>query len=851
MTIEGTLKVGMIDDYPSSTASRSHCRIAVCFPDTPQRLSNPVPVSESFDFEYETTFPIDLSVPNIYDTLVSEPLKIILHGVSSDSRHQTLAFEFQVYLDPLLIHRKTSFEADLIGKHCEGGEFDASTTAPSLHISFELSEPLISKEDSEGSTVMKLRAEEIKGLTKAILSSTLHQDDQVHPFDYNIAFKFPCGRIITLPPGRFCFTDPPSIKWDTVPRLFLPSASVKSILEPGAMVYFEIWREVNEDFSSFGINDIVSPLISGRGSFSCTEFTKPGQSHFAGDISINRMEGGGSIRQADVVIPADDIELKKKGSVAAKGKLSSRSSRRRTKRVATAKDKKQLKVLAQVFSELTPSDGYENGTFITVDLQFSHAIVLKPLVPHPTIKPSDLVQKNPLPYSHKLEQATRDFREAVQRLAGEIITAQNERSEFQLAVPDFPDDLVPLLSKEPSYHVALEKLRLAITNTFSEFSLAHAAQSETHMKQLQSILPFFLHDELVKQLPDYFIKSKKPVELSLFLKREAEEAETMGRHEAASELLEELIALELDNAESWWLYSKLMLKHGDLSRAEECVRRGLACDPNHLSLSILFASLLTRQEKYFEALDFIKLANFRVREVEIVISILNGLANIPNPDPVLHDNEEPLSVASYFMDLMDVVFAEQLIAQEQMKSGETVDVLLSFGRLHYLLRDFVKSVSFLQRAVKMEKNPDGLLLLGHVEFERGRYEESASWFEQGLSMQFEQRAAMRLGFIYIKQGDYLKAEGYLFQCSPQSATVLLGLGITSMKLEKYKQADEFLNYASVVNFRHPDVWAYLALFSKKVDRLDEAEHAASKALEWNLRDLELKQELANEGLIVI
>ena len=393
----------------------------------------------------------------------------------------------------------------------------------------------------------------------------------------------------------------------------------------------------------------------------------------------------------------------------------------------------------------------------------------------------------------------------------------------------------------PSYHVALEKLRIAISYTFQEFSLAHNAENDAQMQELQDVFPFYLHDELVRQMPSYFIKPKQPPELSELLIAQSNEAET--------EFLEELIALDLTNAESWWLYSQLMLKHGELSRAEECVRRGLTCDPNHVKLSILFASLLTRQEKYYEAIEFLNSAHFKDREVEIALSILNGLANIPNPKPTFNDDETPLQYAHIFMDMSDVVFAEQLIAQEQMKSGETLDVLLSFGRLHFLLRDFSKAVSFLTRANQIEKTPDGLLLLGHVEFTRGRYDDAVPWFEDGLELQFEQNAAMRLGFIYLRQKEYLKAESYLFQCSPQSASVLLGLGIASVALEKYKQADEFLNRATAINYRHPDIWAYLALFSKKMERDDEAEHAAKMAIKWNLRDEELIQRLKDEKLI--
>ncbi|OHT06579.1 TPR Domain containing protein [Tritrichomonas foetus] len=626
----------------------------------------------------------------------------------------------------------------------------------------------------------------------------------------------------------------------------MPASSVNAILEEGAEVQVEVRRELNEDFSNFPIQDTIAPLVTGRGSFADSEFTKPGQSHFAADIPIFKMADEEPIRVPDPTLPPEEPDPKK-GRQQARKVNSRNAPKRKPKRNITPKDKKQIRALATFWQEFTDADGFDGHSQLLVDLQFSHALVLKPLVPHPTVKPSELCKKNPETRAHKLQEATTQFREAVHRLAVEIASAQKTRQDCQLAVPDFPDDLQPLLNKMPSYHVALEKLRIAISYTFSEFSLAHQAQSDQQMQMLQAILPMYLHDELGKQLPDIFIPPRKPVDPREFLIKESDEAELMGRKSAAAELLEELLAMDLSDADAWWLYSCLMLKHCDVSRAEECVRRGLTCDPNHLKLSILFASLLTRQEKYVEAIEFLNSAHFMDRIVEVVLSILNGLANLP-AKPILKEGESPIPFASELMEMMDVVFAEQLIAQEQMAKGETSEVMYIFGKLHYHLHDFSKAVSFLGRAVSIEKTADALLLLGHIEYERERFEEAAKWFDQGLEMRFEQGAALRLGFIYIRMGEYLKAESILFQCSPQSASVLLGLAIASIHMEKYKQADELLNRATVVNPRHPEVWAHLALFSLKMDRSEEAEHAADMARKWNLTDEALIKKLKEAKL---
>ena len=848
MSIEGTLHIGACTGYPSSVASRTHVQLYVTFPDSQiPKNSGAIPVEDVFDADFDASFAIDTSLPGCLDKLVGDPLRIVMKSVSADLRHQTAAFEFQLYLDALLVHRKTEISADLIGKHSEDGEFDPSITPPTLHVVFQLSDALLSEGESKGSAIMRLRIDEMVNLPRAVVESTLHKDDKVHTFDYIVALKFPGGRIIQMPPGVFVFDEPPVVRWDAAARVFLPAQSVKAILEEGAQVEIEVRRELNEDFSNFPIQDTITGLVTARGKFLDADFTKPGQSHYAADIPLYRMTDEEPIRLPEVPPPPEEPDPKK-GKPPGR-KVPSRNAKKKPKRTVTPKDKKQIRAITTLWQEFTDADGFDGKTTISIDLQFSHALVLKPLVPRPTLKPSDLVKKNPETRAHRLQEATSQFREAVQRLAVEIATAQVTRQDCQLAVPDFPDDLIPLLNKMPSYHVALEKLRIAISYTFSEFSLAHQAQSDQQMQMLQDILPMYLHDELGKQLPNIFVPPRKPVDPRQFLIKESNEAELMSRKDTAAELLEELLAMDLSDADAWWLYSCLMLKHCEVARAEECVRRGLTCDPTHLKLSILFASLLTRQEKYIEAINFLNSAHFMDRIVEVVLAILNGLANLP-AKPILKDGESPISFAAELLDMMDVVFSEQLIAQEQTLKGESAEVLYMFGKLYYRMHDFVKAVSFLTRAVALEKTADALLLLGHIEFERERFDDAAKWLSEGLEMRFEHDAALRLGFIYIKMGEYLKAEKVLFQCSPQSASALLGLAIASINLEKYKQADELLNRATVVNPRHPDVWAHLALFSLKMKRPDEAEHACRIARKWNLTDSDLIQKLKDAQLYV-
>ncbi|KAH0789326.1 cilia- and flagella-associated protein [Histomonas meleagridis] len=833
MSIEGKLRIGKITGYPASVASRSHCRISISFPQNQFRLTNAISTDDTFDFDYEAQYTLENSNPYLLDRIISQPLKLTLFSVSADTRHQTPAFEFQLYLDSLLLEQKTEISADLIGKHCEKGEFDATITAPTLHIIFQIPEPLISQEDSQGSAILKLTVNDLKNLPNSIISSSLHPDDKIHTFDYNVSFKFPGDRIFQITSGVFNFDDPPFIEWNRSIRVFLPSSSVNALLEQGSKIEFEVWRVLNDEFFHFPITPPITNIFTGRAILDSSEITKPGQSYYTIELSVQKYENEEPIRAPDIALTVDYGESRKSNRTARK--IGPKGTKRKGKRPITSKDKKQLKVLQTTFSELTDNDGFNGESKLSIDFQFSHALVLKPLVMLSQLKPSDLCKKIENTCAHKLSDAITEFRETVEILAGEISEAQRTLDECKQAAPDFSDDIITILNNMPSYHIALEKLRNSILYTFSEYSLARNSQSERELKILLSKLPIYLRDEIIKQLPQIYTPTKKPINQREFLIRESNESELIGHKNTAAEYLEELLAIDLNNAESWWIYSCLMYKHGNLRRTEECVRRGLSFDTNHLKLSILFASLLAAQERYVEAINFLNSKKFNEKIVDVVIYILKGLANLP-VQQLFDENDSPLSYASELMDIEDVIFSEQLIAHEQILKGETAEVLLKFGQLQYKMHNFPKAISFLTRSISLEKTSDALLLMGHVEYERERFEDAAKWFEQGLELRFEQEAAIRLGFIYLDMDENLKAENILFQCSPQSALVLLGLGIAAVRMEKYKQAEELLNQATVVNYRNPEVWGYIAILSDIMERPDEAMHALEMTKKWRLEN---------------
>jgi tetratricopeptide (TPR) repeat protein len=716
-------------------------------------------------------------------------------------------------------------------------DLDINVPAPSMQISFRVSDFLVSAEDSAGSAIVRLRIDSIRSVPKAVTAATLHWDEKVHPWDYGIAVRFPGGRVVQLGVGSFVFDEPYQLRWDGSVRLFLPAGAVREILKEGSAIELEVWRDLNEDFQGFGLTDTAVALTTARGELSSSDFTKPGQSRFVGEVAlITREPGRESIRIPDSAKVEDEVETKKVGGklvVVKKTPARASTVRKKPKRVASAKDKKQVKVVQTALAELTDADGFDGKQLLSIDMAFDHSLVVKPLVPKATRRPLDIVGERTkvTGAGHHLGGASAEFRTVIHDIGSEIAVAQKVRQERQLRDPSYPEGLQHILDASTSWVTSQERLKNAMTEVFRELCVARAASTEEEMVTLRQALLVYLQEQVQQEYTDIFPDAKQKGDERPFLIAQSEEAESCGQPVMAAAFLEEVLALDLHDAESWWLYAHLQLKHNDIGRAEECLRRGLTCDPEHVNLGLGFASMLARQQRFHDAIAFLKPLPAADEFLgKVALDILHSLANLPNPDqPLKLSDEELVSTALAFLDLGDVVFSEQLIAQLQMRNGETAEVLFLFGKLFHQLGDRAKAASFLKRSIDLDHSGKALIELGDVDFERERWSSAVSLYTVGIEKTPNLAASSRLGQAFLALGRAKEAEAVLATCSPQSANTLLNLALAAIGLGKLRQADELLARASVVNPRDPRIWITMGELMAKLGRPEDAEYCEVRA----------------------
>lgn len=112
---------------------------------------------------------------------------------------------------------------------------------------------------------------------------------------------------------------------------------------------------------------------------------------------------------------------------------------------------------------------------------------------------------------------------------------------------------------------------------------------------------------------------------------------------------------------------------------------------------------------------------------------------------------------------------------------------------------------------------------------------------------------IRLGLAFLYSSQYEKAEAvFVLACDEFCvASCWLGVGIASLRLEKWDQAQTALAEANRLDFLNPEVWGFMALFAltahTSVSNCDEinALQFVSQALRHNLSNPALLRELSN------
>lgn len=229
-----------------------------------------------------------------------------------------------------------------------------------------------------------------------------------------------------------------------------------------------------------------------------------------------------------------------------------------------------------------------------------------------------------------------------------------------------------------------------------------------------------------------------------------------------------------------------------------------------------------------------------------------------DPIPIKTESPRPrlksifLQGAEWLLDMKSLKFAGIALSKELLDpmGGPTADYYVALARLHMMKEKYDSAEADLKQATQIDhQHPDAWAITGHLQYVRGEKSAACDCYERTLAFVTDASEMhsiyLRLGSIYISQEEYQKAkETFLLACKYSPSCISwLGVGIACYRLGELTEAEDALGEANLLNNQNPEVWAYLSLVCLRTERKLEAEQSYKYAINLNLTDDNLIQEL--------
>ena len=199
-----------------------------------------------------------------------------------------------------------------------------------------------------------------------------------------------------------------------------------------------------------------------------------------------------------------------------------------------------------------------------------------------------------------------------------------------------------------------------------------------------------------------------------------------------------------------------------------------------------------------------------------------------------------------------------------MSRAQRVRHLWLSGAVSMTLGNLNRAEKLLKAAIEVEEAcGEAWSVLGHVlALSSKEGNAAASAFQTALPLLEASRAVESplpvaqlgqlynsLGALYLKEGDSCQPgaakEVFLRACQVQpTSTSWLGAGIAAMTMGSFKEAEDALSEANILNNQHPRIWGYLALLCATKGRIEEAEQALNQAKKLGIGDKVLLKKIS-------
>ncbi|HOJ50305.1 MAG TPA: tetratricopeptide repeat protein [Spirochaetota bacterium] len=215
----------------------------------------------------------------------------------------------------------------------------------------------------------------------------------------------------------------------------------------------------------------------------------------------------------------------------------------------------------------------------------------------------------------------------------------------------------------------------------------------------------------------------------------------------------------------------------DLSKASDFFKMSLKVDSKNLKTYISLAQVLYDRKGYKDAISYLKEA-YNINSNDFFVNFLLGKS---------YDAVEDYNTAiKYYLKAFDI-------------DSKDYDLLYNIGRVYVKLGDNDKAVKFLNTAMDINKESKLYVQLGLAYIGLGRYVEAENSFKDGLKL------------------------------NPNDVDIYKGLAFSSIKQNKYDEAEKILIEATSVNSKDYEVWSKLGEvyflkkdFKKSVEAYEKA-----------------------------